>query len=330
MYKYFCDDFRLKRFFEYFLGKQFKGIFLFPNSRIMEIKKSQKIPTFFNCSKCDYITVSKKDFNKHCLTSKHKMEINGNNLEIEKSPDHKCECGKLYKSYSGLWKHQHHGKCIFPQNDNLLSKELITPELVMKLIEQNKELTNVIMQQGTTMNKLSNVVTNNTLINNKTFNLNVYLNETCKNAMNIDEFVDNVKVSFDDLEYTGRKGYIEGISNIILKNLKRIKEYDRPIHCSDCKREIVYIKYNNVWNKEDVNKTILTSAIKSIANQNIKQISKWRDANPDCIHSDSKKNNLYLKIVSNSMCGINEEETNKNINKILSNVAKEVVITKKP
>jgi hypothetical protein len=302
----------------------------------MEIKKSQKIPTFFNCEKCNYVTISKKDFNKHCLTSKHKMEKNGNEMEMKKSPDHICECGKIYKSYSGLWKHQHTKKCIFPQNDTLLSKDLITPELVMKLIEHNKELTDVLIHQSTTMckpsdNNTNTNITNNTLINNstnKTFNLHMYLNETCKNAMNIDEFVDNVKVSFDDLEYTGRKGYIEGISNIILKNLKRLKEYDRPIHCSDCKREILYIKYNNVWNKEDANKTILTNAIKSIANQNIKQISKWKDKYPDCVHSNSKKNNLYLKIVSNSMCGINEEETNKNINKILSNVTKEVVIKK--
>ena len=149
-----------------------------------------------------------------------------------------------------------------------------------------------------------------------------------KNAINIDEFVDNIKLSLDDLEYTGRKGYIEGISNIILKNLNRLSEYDRPLHCSDNKREVLYIKRNNVWNKEERDKPILTNAIKNIANQNIKQIAKWREENPDCTKADSKKNNLYLKIVSNSMCGIDKEETTKNINKIVSNVIKEVAITK--
>ena len=208
----------------------------------------------------------------------------------------------------------------------------------MKVIEQNKELTNIILQQNNTINKLcdsnnntnitNNTQNNNSNNNNKTFNLNLYLNETCKNAMNIDDFINDIKLSLDDLEYTGRKGYIEGISNIILKNLKRLGEYNRPIHCSDNKREVLYIKHNNTWNKEEDDKPILTNAIKVIANQNIKQISKWKEKNPDCINSDSKKNNLYLKIVSNSMCGINKEETNKNINKILSNVIKELTINK--
>lgn len=156
----------------------------------------------------------------------------------------------------------------------------------------------------------------------------MYLNETCKNVINIEEFVDSIKLSLDDLEYTGRKGYIEGISNIIHKNLERLGEYNRPIHCSDCKREILYIKRNNMWNKEEDDKPILINAIKTIANQNIKQISKWKDKNPECINSDSKQNNLYLKIVSNSMCGLDKTETNKNINKIVSNVAKDVTINK--
>jgi hypothetical protein len=147
--------------------------------------------------------------------------------------------------------------------------------------------------------------------------------------MNIDEFVDNIKLSLEDLEYTGRKGYIEGISNIILKNLKRLGEYDRPIHCSDNKRQILYIKRNNTWSKEEDDKPILTNAIKAIANENIKQISKWSEQNPDCKNSNSKKNDLYLQILSNSMCGIDKEETNKNINKIVSNVIKEVTINKK-
>ena len=206
--------------------------------------------------------------------------------------------------------------------------------MVIKLIEQNKELTNVIIQQNNTINKYCDTngtnITNNTQINNnnKTFNLNLYLNETCKDAMNIDEFIDDIKLSLEDLEYTGHKGYIEGISNIILKNLERLGEYNRPIHCSDNKREILYIKHNNKWNKEEADKPILTNAIKVIANQNIKQISKWRDENPDCANSESKKNNLYLKIVSNSMCGIDKEESNKNMTKILSNVIKEVTINK--
>jgi hypothetical protein len=146
--------------------------------------------------------------------------------------------------------------------------------------------------------------------------------------MNISDFVSSIKVSLADLENTGRQGYIEGISNIILKHLNNVEQSMRPLHCSDTKREVFYIKDNNEWQKENEEKPILTRAIKVIANENIKQIKCWRDKYPDCTNSDSKKNNLYLKIVSNSMNGSTVEESYKNIDKIISNVAKEVVIDK--
>jgi hypothetical protein len=146
--------------------------------------------------------------------------------------------------------------------------------------------------------------------------------------MNIGEFVSSIKPQLVDLEATGRLGYVEGISNIILNNLKTLQIHDRPIHCSDQKREIIYIKDNNEWTKEEENKPILTKAIKVIANENIKNIKEWRNENPDCINADSKKNNLYLKIVSNSMSGGSPQESNKNINKIISNLAKQVIIDK--
>ena len=154
------------------------------------------------------------------------------------------------------------------------------------------------------------------------------MNETCKNAMNIGEFVSSIKPQLADLEATGRLGYVEGVSNIILNNLNTLEIHDRPIHCSDKKREVIYIKDNNEWTKEEEDKPILTKAIKVIANENIKNISEWRNKNPDCVNADSKKNNLYLKIVSNSMNGLTKEEGDKNIHKIISNVAKRVTIDK--
>jgi hypothetical protein len=146
--------------------------------------------------------------------------------------------------------------------------------------------------------------------------------------MNISDFVSSIKVSLSDLENTGRQGYIEGISNIILKNLNNVEQNLRPIHCSDVKREVFYIKDNNEWQKENEEKPILTKAIKVIANENIKQIKSWREKHPDCTDSDSKKNKLYLKIVSNSMNGLTEEESQRNISKIISNVSKETIIQK--
>jgi hypothetical protein len=203
-------------------------------------------------------------------------------------------------------------------------------------MKENSEMKNMMMAQNTaTQNMMMDVIKtgthNNTTNNNshnKTFNLNFFLNETCKNALNINEFVSSIKVSLDDLENTGRQGYIEGISSIILNKLKNLNHYDRPIHCADHKREILYIKNDNQWFKETEDKPLLTKAIKTIANENIKQIKTWRDKNPDCTASDSKKNHLYLKIVSNSMSGTDKEECNKNINKIISNVSKEVIIDK--
>jgi len=146
--------------------------------------------------------------------------------------------------------------------------------------------------------------------------------------MNITDFVSSIQVNLDDLENTGRQGYIEGISNIFLKKLKNLEQHMRPLHCSDLKREVFYIKENDKWEKETEDKPILTKAIKNIANKNIKQIQSWRDKYPECTDADSKKNNLYLKIVSNSMNGLTEEEGVKNIEKIISNVAKEVTIDK--
>ena len=175
---------------------------------------------------------------------------------------------------------------------------------------------------------LTNNTTNNINSNNKAFNLNFFLNETCKDAMNITDFINSIQLNLEDLENTGRRGYIDGISNIILKNLNSIEQHMRPLHCSDTKREILYVKDNNKWEKESDDKPILTKAIKVIANENIKQIGEWRNKNPDCTSSDSRKNDLYLKIVSNSMNGLTEEEGKKNINKIISNVARETIIQK--
>jgi hypothetical protein len=156
----------------------------------------------------------------------------------------------------------------------------------------------------------------------------VFLNEQCKDALNIGEFVDTIKMQLSDLETTGRLGYVEGVSRIINKNLNELETNKRPIHCSDVKRETLYIKNDNEWIKDDDEKEILKKAVKQIANKNIMQINEWKKANPDCTNSDSKKNNIYLNIVSNSMSGATKEEQFTNLNKIISKVTKEVVITK--
>ena len=289
----------------------------------------------YACILCDYSTSKKGNYNNHCESKKHKSRVCAlndleNNEKIDNNPIYQCKkCEKIFNDRSGLWRHNK--KCAI-SNDlivdgiNIKDKD----EFVIHLLRQNGELQKSLIEISNKTN-MNNSYNNNNNINttNNSFNLNLFLNETCKNAMNISDFVSSIKLNLEDLEHTGKKGYIEGISNIIVKNLNDLEQHMRPLHCSDSKREILYIKDNNEWGKETEDKPILTKAIKTIANENIKQISKWREQYPDCIESDSKKNNMYLKIVSNSMNGLTKEEGDKNIHKIISNVAKETIIQKK-
>ena len=293
----------------------------------------KKMTKNYFCKFCVYKCSRKYNLDRHLLTCKFKKVTNGDeftsNLSKSSQDDntitkHICEeCNKEYSSRNGLWKHNktYHSKKI----DDISDKELI-----MMLIKENSEFKNMMMKvvENGTNNTTNNNTTTHINSHNKAFNLNFFLNETCKDAMNITDFISSIKLNLEDLENTGRRGYIEGISNIILKNLNNIEQHMRPLHCSDQKREILYVKDNNEWTKESDDKPILTKAIKVIANENIKQIKNWADKNPDCTASNSRKNDLYLKIVSNSMNGLTEEEGRKNINKIISNVAKETVIQK--
>ena len=297
-----------------------------------ETKKVPKSSEIFHCELCDYSSSRFSQFQRHLSTQKHKKCENETNMkqnETKKDEKFQCECGSIFNSRTTLWRHKQ--KC--KQNDEDYKNNelgLTDKEIISALLQQNEKLFKIIENGGPNNNTSCNIVNNNNLNNvgNKTFNLNVFLNETCKDAFNITDFVSSIKVNLEDLEHTGRQGYIQGITNIFLKNLNNLEQHMRPLHCSDPKREILYIKNNNEWTKESETKPILTKAIKTIANENIKQIKNWRDKYPDCSDSDSRKNDLYLKIVSNSMNGLTEEEGIKNINKIISNVAKEVTIVK--
>ena len=304
----------------------------------MANKKSLNKSRNFHCSKCNYFTCSSKDYNKHCLTKKHTMLTNANDLSQLSQKNNNlytCICGNIYKHMSSLCKHKHKNKCEMKNNivkDCISPNEMSDKDLIImlvkqnsKLMEQNNELVDILKNNNQQISHNTNSLNNN---NNKTFNLQFFLNETCKDAMNINDFVSSIQMNLEDLEHTGRQGYIEGISNIIIKNLNKIEHHLRPLHCSDFKREVLYIKDNNEWTKETEDKPILTKAIKTIANENIKQINEWKYNYPDCTKSDSNKNDLYLKIVSNSMNGLTKEEGNKNITKIITNVAKKVIIEK--
>jgi hypothetical protein len=300
----------------------------------------------FYCEKCDYTCCKKYNWDKHVMTLKHKKVTIGNIEETKvaksgtlsqiKSVHYFCHfCNKKYDSRNGLWKHKkicnnntnNNNFINSQQKDELYNLEDIsTKELVLFLFKQNNKLQESLIEMSKQSSTTNNTTNNNS--HNKTFNLQFFLNETCKDAINISDFVNSIKPQLADLENTGRLGYVQGVSNIILNNLNNLNNHERPLHCSDHKREVIYIKDNNEWIKENEDKPILTKAIKIIANENIKNINEWKKLNPDCTDPDSKKNNLYLKIVSNSMSGTTAEESSKNINKIISNLAKEVTIDK--
>jgi hypothetical protein len=282
-------------------------------------KSSEK----FICNKCDYYTCRKSQYVRHLSTDKHKkqandskMVVNDSDLVPKSSKNYECECGKIYKYDTGYYRHKK-----ICQNINSKTNDTITDkELMLMLINQNKELMEIV-KNGTHNNTVNY---NN---NNKTFNLQIFLNETCKDAMNISDFIESVKLQVSDLENIGKVGYIEGISNIIIKNLKALDVNKRPVHCADQKREVMYVKEDNIWEKEDENNKKLRKAIRMIAHKNICMFKDYREKYPDCEQYDSKKNDQYNKIVYESMGGKGDNDFDKDT-KIIKKIAKEVGISK--
>ena len=298
-------------------------------------KKCRKNAEIYTCDSCDFKCSKLSNYNAHILTPKHSQNAISNQNEEKKHQinDFRCDnCQKIYKSKSGLW--YHNKNCIieyFPQQQtqSIPQNQQIDPNILLDIIKQNQELQKQMIDfmknnSQTTNNNCHNNINN---INN-TFNLNMFLNEKCKDAINIHDFVNNIKMKLSDLENFGHLGYVEGVSRILIKNLKELDMYSRPIHCSDLKREVLYIKDNDKWTKETDDKPVLKNAIKQVANKNIKQIQIWKDENPECTESESKKNDQYINIVMNSMSGGTSEEQYSNISQIVKNVSKVVVIEK--
>jgi hypothetical protein len=286
---------------------------------IKETKKLKKKLDRFVCDTCDFKCYMKCDWDRHIIRPKH---VNFQKQQCEETKKLKktyiCDCGKNFVTNSGLWKH----KKICDNLTDLNEEKLTDKELIMMLVKQNSDLMEVI-KNGT-----HNTNSHNTNSHNKTFNLQFFLNETCKHAININEFVDSIKVQIKDLEKVGEIGYAEGISNIFISNLQQLDSHTRPIHCSDSKRETLYIKDEEQWSKDDENKSALTKAIKNVANKNIKKINEWQKIHPEYSNPKSKQNDKYMKIVLNSMSGSSQEESNKNYEKIIKNVIKETIIVK--
>ncbi len=306
--------------------------------QIGDKKTSKNIQNFY-CENCDFKCSKKGDWERHIIRPKHINLTNLGHFVTEKHQKNifACDvCEKEYFSRNGLWAHKK--KCKPNLNNNNFN--FVTPELVMELIKDNKELKQIIFEQNSTINNLvkngtTNTNTNynnsnnniNNHSNNKTFNLQFFLNDTCKNAMNIMDFVESIKLQLKDLEKFGEHGYVEGISSIITNYLKAMDESLRPVHCTDRKREVVYIKDEDKWEKDDDNKTKLRKVIKKVANKNIRLLPLFKEEHPDYNDSDSKYSDQYSKIVIESMGGNDGNEIEKE-NKIIHNISKCVIIDK--
>jgi len=298
-------------------------------------EKTTKNEKKYICENCNFITCKKTDYTRHILTAKHKIATDSNNSATKNEKIHKafvCEkCNKEYYDRSGLWRHTK--KCnanaknqdnIQTNNDVKEKSDICDKELFMTLLKQNAELLEII-KNGTNNNSNNTINQNN--CNNKTFNLQVFLNETCKDAMNLSEFIENIKLQLSDLENIGKLGYVEGISNIIIKSLNALDVEKRPVHCSDIKREIMYVKDEDEWKKEPEDKKRIKSVISSVVSKNLGLLPEFEKKYPDYLKPDSKKSDEYNQIIMETMGGV-PGNGEKNKEKIIRNIAKKVVIDK--
>ena len=315
----------------------------------MVTEKGKTVPkttSLFNCETCHYASCNKSKYERHLLTNKHKNNIIVTECNDEgpgKSNIFSCKnCNKIYKSRVGLWRHC---KLCSPDIDknNIAEKKeksiQINSDLILEILRENQEFKALLIEQQkentTIMNKMVDlsqqqinnptmVNSNNTTNNNhQKFNLNFFLNETCKDAMNIQEFLENLVVTFEDLLTIGNAGFVNGVSDILVKQLRDLDVSKRPIHCTDAKRETIYLKENNDWNKDDKENTKLKNVIQKVEYKNVVSLREWCNENPDAKVNNTSNNILKDKIYLQTLQG--DDRTR---NKIIKNLTKEVIVEK--
>ena len=314
----------------------------------METEKLLKVAKKFVCEKCDYNTSKLSSYKKHLSTAKHLGKQKETEKLLKVADTYKCEyCSKLYHNRSSLWKHKQ--KCMYQLieavnngSEHNISLEIVEKEdthtALFELIKQNQEFKELLVEQqkenqGLQKQLLEAVkdvkhVTNNTVNSNNKFNLNFFLNEQCKDAMNISEFLENMQLDMEDLLETGRLGYVNGISRIFINKLRELDTYKRPLHCTDLKRETLYIRDNDVWEKEENSKETLRKLVDKVANKNCKTMRKWTEENPNYTEMDSIENEEFMKLSSAILGGFGEWESKQFGDKVIRNVIKDVFIAK--
>jgi hypothetical protein len=317
--------------------------------KLKKINENIENPLKFNCEICQYSCRKASDLKKHLASLKHIKGTQTDTMEIAKvAKEIKCQyCAKHYNTNSGLWKHNKICKPVVSIVEPLPEKKpkLYEKENVMEvLIKENQDFKHLILevvknnaelqkqnqdfqkQMLELYQKSNSTVITNSHNNNKTFNLQVFLNEQCKDAMNIMDFVNSMTLELSDLEDVGTLGYVEGISNIVIRKLGELDIYKRPIHCSDGKREIMYVKDDNVWEKENATYDKLRLAIKHVTYKNSSLLVPWSQANPNCMNTQHHLNDVYVKMIGQAMGGKGEFVDSEN--KIMKKIAKAVLIDK--
>ena len=287
-----------------------------------DIAKSQKIANQFTCEKCHYKCCNKFDFNKHLLTRKHLEDKMDNEKSQNVANEYKCKnCGNIYKYQSGLCKHAKTCKMPTQTQSQPQSSELATlTNLIMELVKNSTD----VQKQLIELCKTGTHNTNNTINNNQKFNIHMFLNEECKNAINFSDFIKGIEVSREDLENNAQLGFVDGVSKILIESLKQLSKTERPIHCTDVKRETMYIKDEDKWNKEEDNSK-LNKAIQEVTRKSMGTLMNWKDENPDYKDRDSEFSGRCIVIQQNSMAAHNRDTYYP---KVAKAIAKEVLLNK--
>ena len=293
-------------------------------------KKSPKIPKKFECKICNYKCSNKKDFNKHLLTAKHKRLTN-TDIKVPENPQSIntffCECGKGYKHRQSLHKHQLKCKIfnVKEEEEEQIIEKKEEPDYKELLITAMKEMTEMRKENTEMRKQMTDMIpligNNNNSNNTNNFNLQFFLNNDCKDALNLTDFINSLQVQLKDLEYTADNGHIKGITNIFQTALCNMEQTKRPLHCTDLKREVLYIKDNNEWSIDE-DKEKIKKAVNIVENKNIGNQGKWIDAHPNL--EDEKEMEKYIQMQDHSL-GTGEESEK---NKIVKNILKEVTIQK--
>jgi len=303
------------------------------------------------CEICDFKCSKNSNYSKHLITAKHLNRTNRTGFIPNNEPNKfVCDCGKRYNARNSLWYHKR--VCKFSAEETILENTMTSTHLplhfdaalVIELLKQNQEFKEIMIEQSKQLadqqnqlleavkdGKIGNTNTNcnNTTNSNNKFNLNVFLNETCKDAITMDDFINSFEVTRDEFLHTGKVGYIEGISAVMANRFRDMDMHTRPLHCTDLKRETIYIKNADKWEKDDADKTHMRKAVRGVAKKNKQEMWRWYDENkPEVEQIGTDICEDYFKYHKSTLGGYGKEEDLKFESKIIKNVLREVQITK--